>query len=231
MRENAIQALQRKFPFTLFDWDLLSENSTFRQWTCDPILVINLARKVHAFSLMPAAMATLSNNASAGEVFGVPVHEGTRQRNSSHALKAPEDMIGFALMKEYNHVSVVRLIDFVYEVGRDCIQPPELDPSSSVRSPVGTRRAEQRGSICSKIFHGMGDILAVKLKREDAMGYREFSMMVCQDVMSPKRPICRWCRSRFQNGYKDHRESWWNGIPGILGLQEAWDVHVGNFAF
>jgi hypothetical protein len=216
MRENAIKVFQRKFPAKLSDWDPLAEHRTFR-WTCDPILVINLAREVSAFSLVPAAMAFLTNDASAGEVFGVQVHDGTRQRNSLHRLNAPEDIAGFALMKEYNHVSVVSLINFVREVGRHCIQPPEPEPGISGMSPVGTRR-QPRASICSGLFHGLANSSALRLMREDPMGYRDFGIMVQQEGMSQNLHICRRCRSSLRNGYEDHRRSWWDGIPRILGL-------------
>lgn len=217
MRENAIQTLQRKFPSTLLDWDLLAENATLH-WTSDPISVINLAREVSAFTVMPAAMAFLTNDASAGEVFGIQVHEGTRLRTPPRTLKAPEDIRGFALMKEYNHYSVVTLINFVYGLGKDCQQPPELEPHPSGMAPVGARRHEHRASICSKVFGGFADMLAMKLKREDLMGYRQFSKLVWQEGMSQELPICRQCRLHFKNGCQYHQEKWWNNIPHILGL-------------
>ena len=226
MRENAVHALQQKFPSTFSAWDSLAEKAMFNLWTCEPIPVINLARQVAAFSLLPAAMASLSNDASAGAVFGVRVHDGTRQLSSPHRLNSPEDIIGFALMKEYNHVSIVKLIDFVQEVGRDCIQPPAPEPRpSGIMSPVGTRCPQPRASICSNIFRELADMLAVKLKREDPMGYREFSLMVRQDGILRKLPICQHCRLTLKNGYEGHQENWWKGIPLVLGLPEVRDVN------
>ena len=226
MCENALHALQQKFPTTFSAWDSLAEKAMFRLWTCEPIAVINLARRVSAYSLLPAAMASLSNDSSIGEVFGVRVHDGTRQRRSQHELESAEDIKGFVLMKEYNHASIVRLIDFVHEVGRDCKQPPEPEPHpSGLMSPVGTRRQQPRASICSSIFRELADMLAVKLKREDPMGYREFILMVRQDGILRKLPICQRCRLTLKNGYESHREDWWKGIPHILGLPEVRDVH------
>jgi len=226
LRENAIHALQQKFPSTFAAWDSLAEKAVFRQWTCEPIPVINLARQVAAVSLLPAAMASLSNDASAGEVFGVRVHDGTRQRRSPHELESCEDIIGFTLMKEYNHVSITKLIDFVREVGRDCIQPPEPEPRpNGMMSPVGTRRAQPQASICSNAFHRLADVLTVKLKREDPIGYREFTLMVREDGISQKLSICQRCRLTLKNGYESHRENWWKGIPHILGLPEVRDAH------
>jgi len=220
MRDNALQVLRRKFPSSLSDWDSLAENARFR-WTCDPIPVINLVREVSAFSPMPAAMAFLTNNSSAGEVFAVQVHEGTGQRSSLHKLRASEDIKGFALMKEYDHASVVKMINFIREVGSNCKQPPEPESRPNGMSPVGTLRHEFRASICSGIFHEVADNLALKfMMREDPMGYRDFGMMVLQDVMSQRRPICRRCRVSFKTGYVEHRDSWWNGIPHILGLPD-----------
>jgi hypothetical protein len=224
LRENAIKALQRKFPSTLSDWDLLAENAIFR-WTCDPIPVINLAREVGAFSIIPAAMASLTNDSSAGEVFRIHVHDGTRTHNTPHTLIAPEDIRAFALMKEYNHFSIVRMIKFLRELGSDCIQPPVPEPRPIGMSPVGTRRHECRASICSKVSRGLADGLVVKLMTEDPMGFRDFGIVVGQDVMSQKLRICHRCRSILKNGYADHREHWWNGIPRVLGLSSVNDVY------
>lgn len=125
-------------------------------------------------------------------------------------------------MKEHNHGCVVRLINFVHEVGRECKQPPEPEPRPSLgMSPVGTRRQEYRASICSKIFRGLADILVMKLNREDPMGYHDFSMLVWDEGTSQKLPVCRRCLSSFKSGWEDLRSHWWSDISNILDLPEA----------
>jgi hypothetical protein len=227
--ENAIRVLQRHFPSTLSDWRRVIDNARFH-WNCDAVAVINLAQEVRAFSVMPAAMASLTNGTSAAEVFGIPVHTGTMMRNTPHILNNPRDIEGFALMKDHNHVFIVRLIGFVRDVGRDCIQPPEPVSGPGGMSPVGTRPHEFRTSVCSRIFHDLADSFAVKLtNEEDQMGFHDFSNLVWQDwtLISQRLSICRGCRSRLKNGYEDIRKNWWDGIPLILGLTSI----ENNFGF
>jgi hypothetical protein len=128
-------------------------------------------------------------------------------------------------MKEFNHFSIVRMVKFLHEVGNDCIQPPEPEPRPIGMSPVGTRRHDYRASICSKVSRGLADGLAVKLMTEDPMGFREFGILVWQDVMSQKLRICHRCRSILKNGYAEHRKHWWDGIPRILGLTSVNDIY------
>jgi len=216
MREDVLRAFRLEFPSNLVDWDRIADSALFR-WTCDPIPVINLARELSAVFLIPPAMAFLTNDASAGEVFGVPVHEGTRRRIPLHPFGTLEDIQGFALMKEYNHVSIVRMITFVRNVGRDCKQPPEPEPRPRGMSPVGTQRGI-RPSICSKGFHRTAGILTLMLVTEDPIGYRDFCIEVWLEVMEKKLAVCRRCRRNFETGYGEHRRIWWAGIARILGV-------------
>ena len=215
LRINSLRAFEQKYPSSLAAWERLASRRTY-----DPVLIINLAREVSTLSILPAAMTSLANSTSAGELFDLPLHETTPQRIPLHSLNA-QDVRGFVLMKEYNHVSIVRMLHFIRGLGRDCIQPPELETRSTIMAPVGTPRREPRVSVCAKIFPRVADMLALKLVSEDPVGYHDFGMEV-QETMQQKWPICRRCRANFEMGYADHRADWWAGIPRVLGIAE-WD--------
>ncbi|KAG6843124.1 hypothetical protein H0H93_002164, partial [Arthromyces matolae] len=74
LRTRAIAALQVRYPTTLAQWDVVRpplHTPPLDNWEWDRALIINLAREVRAFSILPAAMAMLTNDCSAGEVFGI----------------------------------------------------------------------------------------------------------------------------------------------------------------
>lgn len=90
-------------PSTLAGFDGAIETvASSSAWSPDPILITNLARETSAFALLPAAMAILTNDTSAGEAFGVRLHANTPAHVPHYALN-PTDALTFGLMKELHH--------------------------------------------------------------------------------------------------------------------------------
>ncbi|GLB45498.1 hypothetical protein LshimejAT787_2300580 [Lyophyllum shimeji] len=219
VRTNAIATLERRYPTTLSGWDRIrSYSAGCAPWECDRVLIINLAREVEAFSILPSAMAMLTNDSSAGEVFGVPLHPFTPRRTlSPHSRLNPDDERGFALMKEFNHVSIVLMLKFIRSVGAGCKRPPERTPANAGRAPVGASTLRPRASQCKQTFKEIAAGLLELLVLENPVGYADFVGSVDR-VMQDRERVCRVCWQDFRAGYVKRRQSWWEEVPRVLGF-------------
>lgn len=219
VRANALATLERRYPSTLASWDRIrSHTAASAPWECDRVLIINLAREVEAFSILPSAMAMLTNDSSAGEVFGVPLHSFTPRRTlSPHSRLNPDDERGFALMKEYNHVSIVLMLKFIRSVGEGCTRPPERTPVKVGRAPVGASTLRPRASQCKETFKEIAAGLLELLVLENPVGYADFVGSVDR-VMQDRERVCKVCWQAFKGGYVERRKRWWEELPRVLGF-------------
>ncbi|KAF8073439.1 hypothetical protein FPV67DRAFT_1477841 [Lyophyllum atratum] len=219
VRANALATLEKLYPSTLTAWDRIrSRPDAHIRWDCDRVLIINLAREVHAFSILPSAMAMLTNDSSAGEVFGVSLHPCTPRRTlSPHSRLNPDDERGFALMKEFNHVSIVLMLKFIRDVGKGCTRPPERTPVVAGRAPVGARSLRPRASLCRETFKEIAAGLLELLVLENPVGYADFVGSVDR-VMQDRERVCKICWQAFREGYVERRKKWWQELPRVLGF-------------
>ncbi|RDB16512.1 hypothetical protein Hypma_002723 [Hypsizygus marmoreus] len=72
MRAKALFTVETRLPSTLGGWDQMREALTGNQWRPDRILAINLVHKVESFSILPTAIASLTNDTSASEIWRLP---------------------------------------------------------------------------------------------------------------------------------------------------------------
>lgn len=219
VRANALATLERRYPSTLTAWDRLrSDTDEPVPWDCDRALIINLAREVEAFSILPSAMAMLTNDSSAGEVFGVSLHPCTPRSTLPPLARLNEcDAQGFALMKEFNHVSIVTMLKFIRSVGEGCTRPPEVTPNTAGRAPVGARSLKPRASQCKQSFKEIAAELLELLVLENPVGYADFVISVTR-VKQDKSKVCKVCWKAFSEGYKVKRTLWWEELPKVLGF-------------
>ncbi|KAG5653659.1 hypothetical protein H0H81_011619 [Sphagnurus paluster] len=221
LRANALATIERHFPVTLSAWDRVrsaTESTDWQPWVCDPILIINLAREVGAFSVLPAAMAMLTNDSSAGEVFGVALHSNTpRYTLPARSRLNPDDERGFALMKEFNHVSIIRTIKFIRGVGARCTRPPQKTPVVAGRAPVGSLALVSRVSLCDATFKDLAADFLELLVLENPMGYPDFIIRVDRVIQNCER-VCAVCWDTFRKGYTTGRKEWWEELPRVLGF-------------
>ncbi|KAF5374099.1 hypothetical protein D9615_008836 [Tricholomella constricta] len=220
LRWRALATLEQRFPTTLTAWDRIRNNNS-SGWTCDPILVINLARHVSAFSILPAAMAILANDASAGQVFGVALHAPTpapsRPPTPNSARLNPHDDRSFALTKEHNHISTVRLLQSIRGTGLKCTRPPEHAPPAAGRAPVGARTLRPRPSLCAATFRDIAAVLLELLVLEEPVGYVTFAARVQAVPRAPER-MCAVCWKAFRAECEERRAAWWAALPRVLGF-------------
>ncbi|KAG5644912.1 hypothetical protein DXG03_007464 [Asterophora parasitica] len=251
LRANAIATLEQRYPTTITGWDRVRNSappiaSTSRalspffntpqtdpdQWKCDPVLIINLAREVGAFSILPAAMAMLTNDSSAGEVFGVstlpilaPTPLPTRAASPSHPRVRlnSDDEAGFALLKEFNHISVLRTLKFIRAVGELCTRPPEFIPTVTGRAPVGANTLLPGASQCRTTFREISSALLESLVLENPVGYAEFVGPEGVGAVRRRREkMCKFCWREFERGTAEMKKVWWEALPRVLGF-ENWE--------
>ncbi|KAG6887288.1 hypothetical protein C0995_016413 [Termitomyces sp. Mi166 len=256
LRERAIAALQVRYPTTLAGWDNVRPPQRLptppplpdeepEDWEWDRSLVINLAREVGAFSILPAAMAMLTNDCSAGEVFGVrlpsipapvspplsPTSPITPFPFSPLALTAPppcertplnaDDAPSFALVKEHNHLSLVSLLLTIRNLGSSCTRPPDLIPRKTGRAPVGSSLLLPGPSQCSGFFKETAARLLEIQVLENPVGYAQFVWNVLA-VRQDKERTCRYCWREFGERCTEARERWWDELPKVLKFEQGW---------
>ncbi|KAG5334816.1 hypothetical protein C0989_002994 [Termitomyces sp. Mn162] len=255
LRTRAIAALQVRYPTTLAGWDivrpprrLLTPPPSFdedQDWEWDRTLIVNLAREVEAFSVLPAAMAMLTEDCSAGEVFGVRLPSITspvspplspmspvapspfspmspnaslpRQRTDLNAADAPS----FALLKEYEHRSLVSLLLTIRSLGSTCIRPPEVIPRKAGLAPVGSSLLLPGPSQCSGFFKETAARLLEIQVLENPVGYAQFLWYVLA-VRQDRQRTCKYCWREFSHKCNEAREKWWEELPVVLKFEQGW---------
>ncbi|KAG6876894.1 hypothetical protein C0993_012318 [Termitomyces sp. T159_Od127] len=253
LRTRAIAALQERYPTTLAGWDIVRPSRYLpspppfpdeeqEDWEWDRALIINLAREVGAFSILPAAMAMLTNDCSAGEVFGVrlppptepasppmsPMSPMTPSPFSPISPSPPErtrlndsDGPSFALLKEHNHLSIVSLLLSIRSLGSSCNRPPEVIPRKAGRAPVGSSLLLPGPSQCSGFFKETAARLLEVQVLENPVGYAQFVCNVLVVRQDPER-TCKFCWREFVKKCKEAREQWWEELPRKLGFVQGW---------
>ncbi|KAG6813173.1 hypothetical protein H0H92_013293 [Tricholoma furcatifolium] len=250
LRRRTLATLQERYPATLGGWNRVRPPSTLQadpdnsNWEWDRALIINLARGVEAFSLLPAAMAMLTNDCSAGEVFGVRLPASTEPLSSSnHASPTspfspspfspngdvaipqrtplnPTDNASFALLKEHHHITTVSLLRSIRALGTTCNRPPEILPSVTGRAPVGSLTLRPGASVCSATFKDISGRLLEELVLERPVGFASFVGTVLE-VKQDKTKVCKYCWREFEGTVGKARERWWEALPAVLGF-DGW---------
>lgn len=214
LRSRALLPFQRVYPSTLAEWDrVLDCRPASFIWFFDPVVVINLARETSAFSLLPAAMAYLTNGSSAREAFAVSVFE-TIPLRFSPGLLAGEDAKGFALMKENDFKAIARTMKLIRDTGNNprpnCIRA-NYDSTSIIR--------------CAAKFLNLLVVLSQLLVlSETQTGYSNFIFTV-QRILE-KEDICDCCRQGFELAVTREREAWWKDLPCAVGFAGWGDVRL-----
>lgn len=220
LRDKALYILESYHPSKLSVWDELRSSRPKGQLNnheeCPSILVVNLARELGAWSILPAAMALLANDASAGRVFGVRLHEDAPPLFPTCTLNRDDEQ-GFALMKEYNHISIVKMLKFTRTIGKTCNRPPELTPSPAGRAPVGASSLKPTASLCWGEFKEIVKDLLDLFVFEKPVGYADFVFTV-GEVKQNKTRTCKKCWQEFKMGQEEKRTEWWDGLPDVLGF-------------
>ncbi|KAJ7133018.1 hypothetical protein C8R46DRAFT_923764 [Mycena filopes] len=201
LRRRALHPLRRIYPTELSEWDDNFESHSMI-WHLDPVTVINTARELSALSVLPAAMTFLANSTLAQEAFGASVLQ-TQPLRFAPGLSSAEDLKAFALMKEYNHISISKTLRFI-------------------REQVKERRAScQRLDGCASKLTAALVALCVAAGTSDApAGYASFVITV-QEVLQ-REDLCGSCQERVDLGLQRRRRAWWRGVPEALGFS-GWD--------
>ncbi|KAF9457436.1 hypothetical protein BDZ94DRAFT_1227883, partial [Collybia nuda] len=136
LRARAVAVLQVHFPSTLSAFNLkITSPTSPSPWLPDPIIVINIARETSSFMLLPSAMALLTNDTSASEVFGVCLHATSPPRVLRHELNMT-DALKFGLMKQLHQDSIAILFKFMRGVAVGCYQPPDMSRRCTRTAPI-----------------------------------------------------------------------------------------------
>ncbi|KAG6888108.1 hypothetical protein C0992_009603 [Termitomyces sp. T32_za158] len=252
LRTHAIAALQVRYPTTLAGWDIVRPprhiptpppfaDEDQEDWEWDRALIINLAREVEAFSILPAAMAMLTNDCSAGEVFGVKLPPTTDPASPPMSPTSPmspspfspifpppvrtrlndSDGSSFALLKEHNHLSIVSLLLSIRSLGSNCDRPPEVIPRKAGRAPVGSSLLLPGPSQCSDFFKETAARQLEKQVLEDRVGYAQFVWNVLT-VGQDRERTCKYCWREFGQKCREARDKWWEELPRKLGFEQGW---------
>ncbi|KAG6855400.1 hypothetical protein H0H87_003485 [Tephrocybe sp. NHM501043] len=257
LRVATIAALQVRYPTTLEGWDRVRPpiapsnphetppRTYAASWERDRSLVINLAREVAAYSIIPAAMAMLANDCSAGEVFGVRLPSAHHQNDDQDPFSptspphsafpfdpiqhTPLNLIdapSFGLTKEHSHHSSIALLLSIRSLASTCTRPPQRLPPTAGRAPVGASTLLPGSSRCEGFFREVASRLLESLVLEVPVGFPDFVPRVLAVQEDPTR-VCRVCWKRFGEEVRRGRERWWEDLPRVVRFAQAdgeeWD--------
>ncbi|KAJ7784386.1 hypothetical protein B0H16DRAFT_1296921 [Mycena metata] len=201
LRKRALHPLERIYPPELSEWDDNFESHSMI-WHLDPVTVINVARELSVWSILPAAMAFLANSTLAQEAFGASVLQ-TQPLRFAPGLYQACDMKAFTLMKEYNHASISKTLRFIRE------QAKERHGSCQRLDGCGNKFTAAFIALC-----------VAAATSEGPAGYPTFVITV-QGVLQ-REEFCGSCRDRVELGLQRRRRAWWRGLPEALGFS-GWD--------
>ncbi|KAJ7703235.1 hypothetical protein B0H17DRAFT_1042405 [Mycena rosella] len=213
LRSSLLREIKRlQWPVRLAQWEVREAEATDANGHYDarvhyphPILVINLARAIHAPEILPSAFYDLSRSVVSETTTGY-----TDSSNVVHQL-SPDDLMN--LLKGREHASRFLSTFIVNELeGRE--------PSANcihTRDEDAARRRACQAAFESITFEILRDVNGVTHRSSDPLfAIVDAELMQTRDDTHGHGSVlraCEWCRLEFGAAVDSSREEFWSKLP------------------